>query len=540
VVARRYADPVISGPTNFDAPSPRLARLRSALRARWTSIIVPVAAFVALLAWVFASPIGAGPDDDYHLVSTWCAGPVTSEACIEGPRGGDYHLVPQALADIACFAGHSEVSAGCQQDAIDWNVDVVVESDRGNFSMAYPPVYYAVNGLFAGSDVQISALLMRVFTVMLFLGILVVLHRLLPGHLRPALVWGWLVSTVPLGLFLIGSNNPSAWAMIGVGASWIALLGYFETSGRRRIGLGIVFALSVILAAGSRGDAALYAGLGIVLVFGYAFRARREFFRAAILPAVMGLIALGFFLTSRQSGSGVSGFSSPGASGGVPPEVIVPELTGFAQLFYNVLNAPFIWVGSFGEWGLGWLDTSMPAVVPLAVTAAFVGAAFAGVRRMTGRKAVIVVLVFGMLWALPVYVLQQSGNVVLEAVQPRYLLPLVVMLAGMVLLAPPGRTLGMTASQRYLIATALTGAHLIALHMNIRRYVTGVDGAGFNLDAGAEWWWTLPASPMAVWVIGSIAYGVVAFMVARPGGVADIVPSERGRAERESATRTAP
>jgi hypothetical protein len=526
------------GPSNPDARSSRLARLRSTLRARWTSILVPVAAFVALLAWVFASPIGAGPDDDYHLVSTWCAGPVTSETCVEAPRGGDYHLVPQALADIACFAGHSEVSAGCQDDAIDWSLDVVVESDRGNFSNAYPPVYYAVNGLFASSDVQTSALLMRVFTVVLFMAILVVLHRLLPRHLRPALVWGWLVSTVPLGLFLIGSNNPSAWAMIGVGASWIALLGYFETSGRRRVGLGIVFALSVILAAGSRGDAALYAGLGLVLVFGYAFRPRREFLLAAILPAVLGLIALGFFLTSRQSGSGISGFSSPGASGGIPPEVVVPELTGVAQLLYNVLNAPFIWVGSFGEWGLGWLDTSMPAVVPLAVTAAFVGAAFVGVRRMTGRKAIIVLVVFAVLWALPVYVLQQSGSVVLEAVQPRYLLPLVVMLAGMLLLASPGRALGMTTPQRYLIATALTGAHFIALHMNIRRYVTGVDGAGFNLDAGAEWWWTLPLSPLAVWLIGSIAYGTVAFLVARPGGVADDGRPVRAQVEAGSGTVT--
>jgi hypothetical protein len=513
---------VTAGPT--DSVAPRLARLRATLRTRWTSILVPVAAFIALLAWVFASPIGAGPDDDFHLVSTWCSGPTAAETCVEAPRGDGYHLVPQALARIACYAGHAEVSAECQEDAFDWDPDVIVETNRGNFYNAYPPVYYAVNGVFTSADVQTSALLMRVFTVVLFLAIVIVLHRLLPHHLRPALVWGWLVSTVPLGLFLLGSNNPSAWAMIGVGASWIALLGYFETTGRRRVALGVVFALSVVLAAGSRGDAALYAGLGIALVLLYAFRKHREFLIPAILPVAMGLVALAFFLSSRQTGSGLSGFGGSSASGAIEPENLAQGLTGFAQLAYNLLNAPFIWVGNFGEWGLGWLDTSMPAVVPLAVTAAFVATAFLGMRRMSARKAIIVVAVFAVLWLLPVYVLQQGGGVVGEQVQPRYLLPLVVMLAGMLLLAVPRGGLGMTAIQRYVIATALTGAHLVALHMNLRRYVTGVDDAGFNLDAGAEWWWALPLSPMAVWVIGSIAYGTVAFLVARRGGVGDFTP----------------
>jgi hypothetical protein len=523
---------VNSGTVEPAASSSVLTRLRSTLRTRWTSILVPVAAFVALLAWVFASPIGAGPDDDFHLVSTWCAGPTAADTCAEAPSGDGMHVVPQALARIACFAGHAEVSAACQEDAFDWDLDVVVESKRGNFSNAYPPVYYAVNGLFSSADVQTSALLMRVFTVVLFLAIVLVLHRLLPHHLRPALVWGWLISTVPLGLFLIGSNNPSAWAMIGVGSSWLSLLGFFETTGRRRVGLGVVFGLSVILAAGSRGDAALYAGLGIALVLGYAFRARRDFLLPAILPVAMGMVAFTFFLTSRQTGSGLSGFSGSSASGEVAPDELAQNLSGFAQLAYNLLNAPFIWVGNFGEWGLGWLDTSLPAVVPLAVTAAFVGAGFLGMRRMTARKAIVVVALFVVLWLLPVYVLQQGGHVVGEQVQPRYLLPLVVMLAGMLLLTTPGSRLNMTAVQRYVIATALTGAHLVALQMNIRRYVTGVDEAGFNLDSGIEWWWSLPVSPMAVWIIGSLAYGTVAFLVARRGGIADDTPrSTRATAE---------
>ena len=60
--------------------------------------LAPVLAFIALLAWAFASPIGAGPDDDYHLVSSWCAGPTAAETCapVEGAERAD-HRIPRAL-----------------------------------------------------------------------------------------------------------------------------------------------------------------------------------------------------------------------------------------------------------------------------------------------------------------------------------------------------------------------------------------------------------------------------------------------------------
>jgi hypothetical protein len=40
----------------------------------------PILATLTLMAWVFASPIGAGPDDDFHLVSAWCLGPAAAAA----------------------------------------------------------------------------------------------------------------------------------------------------------------------------------------------------------------------------------------------------------------------------------------------------------------------------------------------------------------------------------------------------------------------------------------------------------------------------
>jgi len=61
--------------------------------------------------------------------------------------------------------------------------------------------------------------------------------------------------------------------------------------------------------------------------------------------------------------------------------------------------------------------------------------------------------------------------------------------------------------QTFAILAALALANLVALQVNIRRYVTGADQQGLNLDAGAEWWWSgFPVGPTAMWVIGAIAY----------------------------------
>ena len=43
----------------------------------------------------------------------------------------------------------------------------------------------------------------------------------------------------------------------------------------------------------------------------------------------------------------------------------------------------------------------------------------------------------------------------------------------------------------------------------MRRYITGIDGAGFDLGAGAEWWWAGPVGPNAVWLLGALAFALL-------------------------------
>lgn len=468
--------------------------------------LVPVLAVLALSAWSFASPIGAAPDDDFHLTSTWCANETRTDLCEMGDEVGT-RIVPPAVLYATCYAQDSQATPRCQDVELAKPTDPSVQTARGNFGGSYPPVYYAFMNLFASSDLQASALVMRFVNVLLFAGITALLYWLLPAMRRPTLLWGWTLSVVPLGVFLIASNNPSAWAVLGVGSAWLALLGYFETTGRTRIGLAVLYGVSVLMAAGSRVDSAIYVGLATVLVCVLTFRRERAWFLAAILPLAATIVAFVFFITSQQAAVAVTGLGD--GSGGTD------KLDGFGKLAYNLLSVQSLWAGVFGGWGLGWLDTTLPAIVAYGSLGAFVGVVFLGLGMVWWRKTLVLVVLGLVLWLLPVYVLTAGGNVVGENVQPRYLLPLIVVLAGMGVLAARGRWLRLGWVQSALVWVALAIANSIALHVNLRRYVTGIDQQGWNLDAGAEWWWTgFPLSPMAVWAIGSVAFaGLIALVL---------------------------
>jgi hypothetical protein len=118
------------------------------------------------------------------------------------------------------------------------------------------------------------------------------------------------------------------------------------------------------------------------------------------------------------------------------------------------------------------------------------------------------------MFAYPLYILGRTSLTVGQGVQPRYLLPLVVVLAALVLLAGDGR---LTRTQAWSVAGALTVAHAVALHVQVRRYVTGLDVSDVDLSQGSEWWWGWSLGPTTVWLVASAAFAVLAALVLQVG-----------------------
>ncbi|WP_166784040.1 DUF2142 domain-containing protein [Cryobacterium suzukii] len=461
-------------------------------------------AILALSAWALASPVGASPDDDYHLASAWCATNVDTEQCGLVPEKSE-RSVPNSLLASPCYAFKSTESASCQ-GAMFEDTNNFVTSDRGNFSGAYPPVYYSVMHLLAGSNIEVSAMLMRVLNILIFVGLTGVLYAILPVSRRPTLVWAWAISLVPLGMFLIASNNPSSWAIISAGTIWISLLGFLETTGARKIGLGLVATIATIVGAGARADAAAYAVVAVVVVLLLTARWDRKWILSTLLPLGLAALAAAFYLSTSQStlvSSGLHSASDAAAGPGLK-----------SLLINNLLNVPSLWAGVFGTWGLGWLDTTLPAVVWVAGLGCFGALAFSGLISESVRKLLAVTVVLAAVWIIPTYILLKSETFVGSEVQPRYILPLIVMLGGIAILHVGGTQLALSRGQIIALVSALSVSNALSLHFNMRRYLTGTDALGLNLDTNREWWWDIPILPMTVWIVGSVAFVALLLILA--------------------------
>jgi hypothetical protein len=459
--------------------------------------------FLTLASWAFGSAPGASPDDDYHLSSIWCASGIEDGQC-ESAGDATQRAVPAEVSGVACFAFDAAKSADCQltQDGR-LNPDTV--RDHGNWNGGYPPLFYAVMSLGVTDDLQTSVAMMRGINIAVAVFMLSLLVILLPRRSRHLVTVPLLVTSVPMGLFLVSSTNPSSWAVLSAAALWPALYAAFDVSGGRHVALLAYAFLTALLGAGARADSALFAVLavGLVLLLRIRLVGRRPL--ALITCGAVVAVSATFFLSAGQSAALTTGLGDPAGTPDWLPLTVA-----------NAQALPQIWVGSLGYGvmgGTGWLDTTFPSLVSFCTVAAWVAVFFTGLRRTTRAKVAVLGITAATLVVYPLLVLARTGAAVGTEFQPRYVLPLLLMTTGLSLLYLGRDGLGWSRLQLMITVAALTTAHAIALHVQIRRYTTGLDVNGFDLDARREWWWTAAPSPMWVWVVGCAAFAVAASLV---------------------------
>jgi hypothetical protein len=110
-------------------------------------------------------------------------------------------------------------------------------------------------------------------------------------------------------------------------------------------------------------------------------------------------------------------------------------------------------------------------------------------------------------------ILSLGRNFIGEGVQPRYFLPLLMVFFGLALFVPLGQKMIELKLLQYLVLFfGLAISHSFALHFTMRRYITGTDVIGFNLNKKAEWWWATAPAPLTSWAIASLGFAVALFV----------------------------
>ncbi len=465
-------------------------------------VLVLIAAMMTGSAWAFSSPPGSSPDEDFHAASIWCPAPIETSGCrpVRNQSGEIVGvMVPQAVVAPAwCYAFHNQQSgARCLASL---RSSELVEVQRVNLGL-YPGLYYSVAHVFVGQDVSHSFLRIRLFNVFLAVAILGSLIALAPAGSRQALALSWVGAAVPLGLFLVGSINPSAWAMAGVAGCWMGLVVTLNSQSRlRSLGAGALTLVSASMAAGARSDAGVYV-MFIALVTALVASARiREWGGRAVVPLlVLGVGTWSYFSSTQTNLLQGTWTLHPDRD---PRDIFLTNIQDVPNLLAGMVGG--------GGWGLGWLDTPMPGVVGVGVWMVVSGTIFSGLRDAGRRKTLGFLAVGGVIVALPLVTLQSSSAYVGELIQPRYILPLLPVLLGICLLhEDPRLPTSIGRLPALLAAVLLTGAHGLALYTNLRRYVTGLGQSGLTTGSSEQWWWNGPVPPSVVFAVGAAAFPVV-------------------------------
>lgn len=473
------------------------------------AVLTGILAFMSLGAWAIASPVGAAPDDDYHLASIWCSWGDREGLCADARSDSEREVSERLTLSSKCYAQDATKSAQCYLNDAE-----TLTTERGNFAGHYPPVFYAILGVFSSPDVAVSTVVMRLFNALLFVGATAAVISLLRPGQRGPIIWSSVVALVPLGVFIIPSVNPSSWAILAGLLVWVAGYGYFTAETRvRRVSLGAIAFVLAVLGAGARGDSAVFVAFAALIAMVLTFRRGKEWVKLAALPLVIIMIGAIFFLSADQATGAASVGVIQGASDAAAPAADAATAaappSALATLLANLVDLPWLWTGGTGTWGLGWLDTPMPSIVWVLMIGVLVATLLWGLRLQYRRKSVLLLMGFAALTVIPLYVLYGRGLRVGADVQPRYLLPLLVIVLGLALFGFAKDNLGLSRLQAGVIFAAVGVSNSLSLHNNMRRYISGLGDAGFNLNANIEWWWNIPVSPMLVWFGGSAAFALM-------------------------------
>ena len=472
---------------------------------RW-SALAAVAALLTLVAWAASSPVGSGPDDDFHNASIWCGQGIRDDLCEQGSQPNTV-LVPGTLVTNSfCFASQPNNSGACQEN------QALIETSRANLVGAvYPPIYYWTMSWMASPDVASSIVTMRIFNSIVAVALLLLTVAALPKNLRRIPILGYLGTSMPLGIFLTASINPSGWTFMSVLIFFGSTLGFFASTGRaKKILFASISFLSFLMGAGAREDTPAYLLLAGAIAW-FISDAKRSSRRTRLIFGTITAIGLAVFTFAGFSSQSFIGYVLRGFDW-------YGDVTTLGGTFRNIVTLPDLWVGSFGTWGLGWLDTPMPSSVWFVTFGIYFALVFGSVKNFTRRQSIGVAVVLLALIFIPLYTLAVNGLLVGQIVQPRYLLPLLVLLIATSLYRSSlDSGFVLSRGQLWIAGGGVFVANLISLHTNLRRYLTGLDANQVSLNFEIEWWWFerplsdswLWFSPNYVWLGGSLAFGVL-------------------------------
>lgn len=491
-------------------------------RGATLNVFAGLGLLVALASWALSSPVGAAPDDTYHLPTIWCSWG-EHETCARDAQGS--FVAPETISKV-CTYQRPLVSAACEYQRSQQLVTVGhLQYGGSNVQLEGNAVFHRVLRMFVGPDSERSALIMRLFNVGLAVGMFLWALMVSRGGSRRALALSWLVVIVPVGMFIVSSTNPSGWVVTGVGTYWVFLLSLCRSSGSTKARQGSALAglvVSTAVAVGARADAlALIGGstVAVIIIAWPHIRKRRVVvaglvFLAVALGALVATTSIRDRLLLVIQGIGdVRGADTRLVAGGLDPTLNhILELPSFVWALVGGQAPTFAFPTAYLR-GLGWLDTGVPSITGLLALCSLVavfawGLGMYSFRKVVGLGIATLTLILSIL--LPLEGVDFAPTFVL---QPRYVLPMLFVIVALAALRPQSSQ-GPRLVLVTLIVIGMVVANGAAQLASLHRYTNGESLPWMRMDMQPNWWWIdAPVGPTGLWILGVIGFTLFAVSV---------------------------
>ena len=458
-------------------------------------------------SWALASPPGSGPDDEYHLSSIWCSRGYRIQFCEKSSSIYETSVPLQLHRNggprtIFCYAGDSKISASCIR-GLDVEAVTKLESSKRFNTSSTASNFYKSNGFLVSSNVNRSILTMR-FLQILFFFTLISFAIYSSGERKWAVLLALFVGMVPVGLFIIPSTNPSSWAITGVASAGICVMNFFVSSKKSyRVTAVIGFIVAVLFTRNIRNDINIMFAICVTLgaISGFVIRETDRSFKFDRAK----IIKLAFFAAPGLLYIHLKVFS-------FYPWRIAKFILGGS--FYSLSNdSPQAFLGFLGgSIQLGSADFAPPPVVFILMSVGFITFIV-----ITARFVPLKVKISSGLGLSSLFFFSYWFSIGVIGLASRYIMA--IYLVSLATFSASAVTSRRVANFKFLKSSIVTIfltisiGQSLSLHQSIRRYITGTNISGWNLNKGAQWWWTSGPSPLSIWIIGSVAFSTALFIV---------------------------
>jgi hypothetical protein len=466
--------------------------------------VAALALFIVMSAWAVSSPLGSGPDADFHISNIWCAWGEKPGVCENLDRISNDQSARIPHMFLMCNGRPIEYYPACEFDTSHEQMSTYRTAINSQMNL-----YYRIMRVFVSESPTFSIIAMRLFSsfiaaIMFFL--LMVQTR---AKTRHAVLAAWSFVLIPVAINYFAAVNPRGWATLGVMSGWGFLQSLFETDAsdnKRRLGLIASYVASFALVGTSRADATLFFMFISALIVVGDLKAKKKLSRKILVRYGIVLLGAVFLVQFVPILRNLVKLQQP--EGFTLRQYVVFQIVHIPETIGDV------WGYTVGQSGSG------PGILGIIGLSLFVVAIAFSLQRASRLQQCMVAAI-----SLFTFIAVYRGGLSIGGIAPPtgvYVTGLVSAIMGIaVLFSTHNQQLMSARGNRLSVIALLSAAHVLALYSWMEFYTRRGQSIGYfeKFSLRDAWWWGQETNPNSVFFVGAVFFPV--FLIFAWKNVAD-------------------